>query len=866
MDWISAMQTQSLPRDFTFGRFRVSPSQRLLSVDGKPAKLGARAFDVLLALAERRERIVGKNELLDVVWPGLVVEENNLQVQIWALRKLLGPDVIATIPGRGYRFTGVLEGDRKPMPAQAAEGTAPSAPRARTPTNLPAELPLYGREDDIQAVQRLVHEHRLVTITGAGGIGKTRLGQTVAHALRDSFVQGVWLIELAPLADPALLAASVAQVLGHSLRSTSAPLAELAMLLRSQRLLLVIDNCEHLVEVVSELAELLLGEAPDVHMLVTSQEPLRLPDERLYRLGTLGVPAEGDTVSAGQALEHGAVRLFVERTHALDARFALDERNVQAVIDICGRLDGLALAIEMAAARVPALGVQGVRERLGERLRMLTAGSRIALRRHQTLRAALDWSHGLLEPHDQVVFRRLGVFSGGCTIEAAQQVASDEQIDEWAVLDAIGRLVDKSLIVADGDDRPRYRMLESARAYALEKLAATQETDALARRHASYFAAYAERICDAFFAAGGTEDGFIAARAAEFDNFRAALKWSLSDDGDVAIAVALLGHASPLDWVAASRVECEAWLRSLKQRLAIEELTPKHAALYCAAEISWDFMTAWHSTADVDARGPWSLIRQTLLPLGERWTAYWACLWALVEAWRGRVEAARAVLDEVRQLEQPDWPAWLPALRLSNEIRISRLAGDWWEEVGELTAMLARLQREGDGDGRAAFVIATCLGEDCLRQGLLEEAAQRFLALAEQGRRQRRDSATMVLLFRSLIVSLTELGRLDQAHEVVVEAMTSVRWFALRGFFAPIAAFLAARRGRFDTAARLLAAGEVRTARVGGHRETIRRNAEHKARGLIAAARVSDDQLSAWFREGAALSDEDFDRLMIQET
>ena len=408
----------------------------------------------------------------------------------------------------------------------------------------------------MQAVQRLLQQHRLVTIAGAGGIGKTRVGKAVAHALLDSFTQGVWLIELAPLADPALVAASVAQVLGHQLRSKDAPLDELVTLLEPQRLLLVIDNCEHLVEAVSQLAQVLLARTPDVRMLVTSQEPLRLAREHLYRLGTLGMPREGEPVSAEQALEHGAVRLFVERAQALDPRFALDERNVQAVIDICRRLDGLALAIEMAAARVPALGVQGVRERLGERLRMLTAGSRIALRRHQTLRAALDWSHGLLDEQDQVVFRRLGVFSGGCTIEAVQQVASDEQIDEWAVLDAIGRLVDKSLVVADGDERPRYRMLESARAYALEKLAAAQETDALARRHASYYAAYAERICDAFFAAGGTEDGFIAARAAEFDNFRAALKWSLGDDGDAGIALALLAHTSPWGWVAASRAEC----------------------------------------------------------------------------------------------------------------------------------------------------------------------------------------------------------------------------------------------------------------------------------------------------------------------
>ena len=412
-------------------------------------------------------------------------------------------------------------------------------------------------------------------------------------------------------------------------------------------------------------------------------------------------------MSAEQALEHGAVRLFVERAHALDPRFALDEHNVQAVVDICRRLDGLALAIEMAAARVPALGVQGVRERLGERLRMLTAGSRIALRRHQTLRAALDWSHGLLDEADQVVFRRLGVFSGGYTIEAAQQVASDEQLDEWAVLDGVGRLVDKSLIVADGDDRPRYRMLESARAYAIEKLAAAQETDALARRHSSYYAAYVERISDALFAAGGTEDAFIAARAAEFDNFRAALRWSLGDDGDAGIALALLGHASPLAWLAASRAECEAWLSALKQRIAKVELSPQQVALYRAAEISWGLMAAWFSSTGIDVHGPWPSVRETLLPLGERCMACCAYTWALVNGWHGDLDAARAVLGEVRQLEQPDWPMWLPAYRLSNTIRVSHMAGESAGEVGELAAMLARLQREGDGAGRAAFKIGT---------------------------------------------------------------------------------------------------------------------------------------------------------------
>ena len=321
-------QAPSPASTFAFGRFRVDMAQRTLFVGSEPARLDARAFDVLAALIERRDRVVGKNELLEVVWPHPVVEENNLQMQISALRKLLGPDVIATIPGRGYKFTAVLEGDREPMPEQAAEGAPASAPLAAgTLTNLPAKLaPLYGREADVQAVQRLVQEHRLVTIAGAAAIGKTRVGQAVAHALREDFANGVWLIELAPLADPALVAASVAQVLGHQLR-TNAPLDELVTLLESQRLLLVIDNCEHLVEAVSELAEVLAGE--DAQRTHARDNPGAAAAARRasVQAGHAERAGEGEPLDAAQALEHGAVRLFVERARSLDPRFALDEHT-----------------------------------------------------------------------------------------------------------------------------------------------------------------------------------------------------------------------------------------------------------------------------------------------------------------------------------------------------------------------------------------------------------------------------------------------------------------------------------------------------------------------------------------------------------
>ena len=559
------------------------------------------------------------------------------------------------------------------------------------------------------------------------------------------------------------------------------------------------------------------------------------------------------------------MRLFVERAQALDPRFALDERNVQAVIDICRRLDGLALAIEMAAARVPALGVQGVRERLGERLRMLTAGSRIALRRHQTLRAALDWSHGLLEQQDQVVFRRLGVFSGGCTIEAVQQVASDEQLDEWAVLDAIGRLVDKSLIVADGDDRPRYRMLESARAYALEKLAAAQETDALARRHASYYAAYAERISDALFAAGGTEDGFIAARAAEFDNFRAALKWSLGDDGDAGIALALLGHTSPLGLAGgiARRVRSvadgaeaapgERGAVAATGRLALRggDLVGLHDRVVFECRCRRARPLAVSAT---DVAAAWRTLAGLLcLRLGIAETDGVAILTRPARC------STRCVSSNSRT-----GPRGCPHCACSS--RSAFLI--WRASLRERSASCRPCSQGCSAKGTVPDVLPLGSVPCWQRTVCCRGASRRPHSVSWRWRSRGGNSGAtrwrMMQLFRPLILALTELDRLDQAREVVVEAMPLVRWFGCRASWAPILALFAARRGRLDTAARLLAAGEARRARVGARLELIGRHANQKVRGLLAAAHA-DDQLSTWFREGAALNDEEFDRLVMHE-
>ena len=404
---------------YRFDRFELHPAERRLLVEGQPAALGARALDVLMALVQRRGRVVSKEEILDAAWPGLVVEENNLAVQISALRKLLGPRLIATVAGRGYQFTGQL----------VEAGTAPPAPAAE------ARLHLIGRELELEALAAMLAEHRLVTVVGAGGIGKTSL----AEAWRQEHGAGqVTWVELATLADgagtPHALPQAVAAALG-------VPVGELPAALAAQPHTLVLDNAEPLANMVAHWAQAALAAAPRLRLLVTSQVPLRLQVEHVYRIGALPLP--DDRVSPAQALGFGAVALFVQRARAADPQFALTAANVGTVAEICRRLDGVPLALELAAARVGALGLSALAAALDERFRVLSGGSRTAPARQRTLRAALEWSYGLLEPDAQALLRCLGGFGSGFTLPDAQQAAAaaTPAIDAWAVLAALSALV-----------------------------------------------------------------------------------------------------------------------------------------------------------------------------------------------------------------------------------------------------------------------------------------------------------------------------------------------------------------------------------------------------------------------------------------
>ena len=500
--------------------------------EGQPTSLGARAFDVLQALIERRERLVTKNELLDLVWPGVVVEENNLQVQISTLRKVLGPQSIATVPGRGYRFTAALNGASQHRTA-AVESTTTTIDN-RLPTQ---REPLYGRDADIGAITELLQSHAHVSIVGPGGIGKTRLAQAVAAGQQEHRPDlCVWWVELAALSDGALVVGAIAQVLGVEATSERPVLETVIALLRHENALLVIDNCEHLLDAVADCVQTLIACAPRLRILVTSQEALRTSYEHVYRLE--GLPIEGSSDSPA-----AACALFVARAEAADPRLRVTDANRATIAEICRRLDGMPLAIELAAARVRLLGVDGVHKRLDERLHILTGGTRAVLQRHQTLRAALEWSYNLLSRDEQTVFRRLGVFVGGFTLELAQSVAADEQIDSWAVLDLLGHLVDKSLVIADGDELPRYRLLESMRAFALEQLATAGEAPGLLRRHAEALLAFLLPYEDQRWTTNSADKIRL---GRELDNLRAAFGWAESTAGDRALACGLIASSGAI--------------------------------------------------------------------------------------------------------------------------------------------------------------------------------------------------------------------------------------------------------------------------------------------------------------------------------
>lgn len=675
--------------------FDVDIARGELRVEGRPVALRPKTFALLLHLAQNPGRLLSRDELIEAVWRNIIVTDDSLVQCVSEVRAALGGEhqhVVRTLPRRGYMLDVArveAPNDARPASAEgphaaanrygafaepvveartslaaqsgavATEGPAPSttdAARQRpglteygvvpSASNLPAELPpLFGRAEDVAALVRLLEISRMVSVVGSAGIGKTRVAQAVAQRLRDQPCDGVWIVDLASLADGRLLVPTVARVLRHQVANDNG-LPSLVRLISTQRLLLVLDNCEHLLEYAAVLVTEIMAGAPGVRILVTSQEPLHTEHEQVFRLDPLGVPTSDD---AAAALGFGAVQMFVARAKAADPKFSFDAQNARDVIDICRRLDGIPLAIELAAARVSLLGAFGLRQRLDERMKLLAGGIRTALPRHQTLRAALQWSYGLLTPPEQAVFDRLGVFMGSFSLDAAQRVASDDTLDQWAVLDQLGSLKDKSLIIVEGTRIPRYRLLESSRAFALERLEATGLLEATRRRHA-------EAMTECLTGSDRLEEPLARTRriAPELDNVRAAAAWAIGPTGDRTLAIDLAAATDMLWDTRGFNDEGARLYRDIEPWLD-QSVPPNSAARFWFAVADLRMRTEAKRQAEAALKAA-ALFRG----LNDRFGTFRSLTVAAHQfTLLANREDARQALDEAATLYDDAWPTWL---------------------------------------------------------------------------------------------------------------------------------------------------------------------------------------------------------------
>ncbi|HXN70250.1 MAG TPA: winged helix-turn-helix domain-containing protein [Bradyrhizobium sp.] len=567
---------------YKFGAWEIDLARREMRLNGISADVGSRAFEIVETLVQSAGELIDKYDLMNRVWPGAAVEENTLQAQISAIRRALGPDraLLKTIAGRGYRLLGDWVIQREDF---AAAGMPTAEPARSRFTNL-ATAPgaLIGRKIAEAQLLELLSTYRIVTMTGPGGIGKTVLAQAVARDLLAALGGDGLLVELASLSDPALVPFSVATVLGLK-QGGEISFESIVREIGARKLLLVLDNCEHLIEAAARLAETLVRSCPNTTILATSREVLRIDGEYVYRVPPLDVPGQGGD-GDHDILGRSAVQLLIARTKALNADFLPRGEDLQLVAAISRQLDGIPLAIEFAAARVATLGLQQVAARLHDRFNLLTRGLRTALPRHQTLLATLDWSYELLSETEARVLRHLAVFNGDFSLDAAAAVTGN--LDALSIADSLTGLVVKSLVAADfqaGDDH--YRLLDTTRAYALEKLHGAGEHREAARRHAEYFR---EALIQAEAESNSLPQADWQGRhGRHLGNVRAGLDWAFSADGDSQIGAALTAAAVPL-WVHLSLFgECRERAALALARLDDGAMGPTRLRMQLSAALGW---------------------------------------------------------------------------------------------------------------------------------------------------------------------------------------------------------------------------------------------------------------------------------------
>ncbi len=565
-------------------------------------------------------------------------------------------------------------------------------PAERPPDNLPLQLTSFvGREREMAEVKRLLANQRLLTLTGPGGCGKTRLVLRVAQDLVEEFEDGVWLVELASLSDPAVMAQTVAFTLGVREQPGRSLTETLADYLRPREMLLVLDNCEHLVEACADLTDALLRACPGLRILATSRETLGIAGETSWLVPSLSLPAGRHPPAIEEMPRYEAVRLFIERTTAVLPGFTLTDRNTQAVAQVCQRLDGIPLAIELAAARARVLAVEQIAARLDGCFRLLAAGSRTALPRHRTLRATIDWSHELLSEEERALFRGLSVFAGGFTLEAVEAVCAGEGIEEDEVLDLLSHLVDKSLVVVEErGGEARYRLLETVRQYGHEKLLESEAAEAIRRRHASFFLALAEEVEPKL--KGGESRLWLERLEIEHDNLRAALRWA-ADAGEVETQLRLAG-ALWWFWLRNGHLsEGRRWLEDALERVEASARTAARAKVLWGAGFL-AFSQVSHPAARSRLEESAGICRE----IGDRrGLASALSFMSLVMAHQGDPAEARPLAEEgVRLFREDGGDRWGLAIALTNMGVVAEAQADYELAIPLFEQSAAILRELGD--------------------------------------------------------------------------------------------------------------------------------------------------------------------------
>lgn len=819
-----------------FGRCEVRPDLRQVWVDGSVRALGTRAFDLLLLLITERHRVVPKDELLDRVWPGLVVEENNLTVQVSALRRALGAAAITTVAGRGYQFTSAL------LPAAPASQTILPA------GNLPARSTrLFGREKELDVIFSNLETGGCVTVCGLAGIGKTALAGTAAQHLAGSgrYRDGVWLVSLADVLESDKLVTAVCEVIGIELSASGDPATDCLAHLQHLNLLLILDNCEHLIDAAATFVSQLLNGAGSVHVLCTSQEPLHVPGERILRLGTLSVPPSAD---ATNATGYGAVLMLTEKVRAaMGGDFEPSSDELVDMVEICRQLDGIPLALEFASARVPLLGVAGVRSRLGDRLKLLAGGSRTAPVRHRSLQAALEWSHQLLSANTKALFHRLGVFPAGFSLLGAQLLL--EPLTEADILEHLTVLVDRSLLTCVPGGVPRYRMLETTRAFALDCLNADNAG-------VDWQASHAQVICKLCLVAARQRDGSWMWQ--EMPNARAALSWAMEKPEHAEAAITIATYTSVV--LAAGGSIREALDNLLQVQCRLDERTP--AALVARY---WH----WLGRLGVEGRLPSSQCIEALHRADEMFTALGeprhrhACQRHLAEAElrAGRLAAATAHLQAAREAETALSPPADRMRRLRVEALVAEASGD--HSVALRHAQTALTAAETYGIDRYRLLLMSDMAWMHLQAGRADAAVTAFQDLLLHLDGSIRQGLARAHALSGLTAALIAAGRATEAARSATRSVRALQQVNLLLSRCDVLAWLAAAEGKHQLAAHLLGAADQFLARSEAERDPISTMAKARALQLVEGKLACDDILH-WQSQGRLSSEAELDLLLMQ--